>query len=348
MGGLVGRAYLESGQEQKVNAYLSVGSPHQGSALAYPFASGGEIWDDDLITKIAKTILIKKCGKEIPSVKNLLPTTNYLRDSKTNQLKPVENMIVKNNWLPNNFTVPFGNVRIGTLSGNGFPTLNIIRVNAPSKRDFQLGNWLDGKPIAQEKTNLGDGTVLTSSSQLSGADNRVIDQNHSGLVASQEGISKILNFLGTAPAQGFRLISPVLAADLPNTSIYAEPNSIMVIIGYPGNFWVTDPNGIVTKDEQGMVSYPTPKSGEYKLEIVPTSGNTLFIVTQVLPNGETLYKEYRINGFQPISKVINLDTKHPEEDIFKDPKPKKENNKEPEEHHHFWEDFWKFFHKDND
>jgi hypothetical protein len=207
---------------------------------------------------------------------------------------------------------------------------------------------LDGKPIAQEKTNLGDGTVLTSSSQLSGADNRVIDQNHSGLVVSQEGISKIMNFLGTAPAQGFRLISPVLAADLPNTSIYAEPNSIMVIIGYPGNFWVTDPNGIVTKDEQGMVSYPTPKSGEYKLEIVPTSGNTLFIVTQVLPNGETLYKEYRINGFQPISKVINLDTKHPEEDIFKDPKPKKENNKEPEEHHHFWEDFWKFFHKDND
>ncbi|MCX6704610.1 MAG: hypothetical protein NTZ07_04180 [Candidatus Woesebacteria bacterium] len=164
MGGLVGRAYLESEQGQKVNSYISAGSPHQGSALAYPFASGGEIWDDNLITKIAKTILIKRCGKEIPSAKNLLPTIDYLRDTKTNQLKPIENMVIKNNWLPNNFTVPFGNVKIGTLSGTGFPTLKIIKVHAPSRRDTQLGNWLDGKPTAKEKTDLGDGTVLTSSS----------------------------------------------------------------------------------------------------------------------------------------------------------------------------------------
>jgi pimeloyl-ACP methyl ester carboxylesterase len=346
MGGLVGRAYLESQQGQKVDSYLSVGSPHQGTALAYPLVSGGEVWDSNLISKIAKTILIKRCGDNIPSIKNLLPTTDYLKDSKTNQLKPVANMVAKNNWLPNNFSVPFGDVKIGTLSGTGFPTLNIIKVSNPTKRDIQLGNWLDGKPTGKEKIDQGDGTVLTSSSQLTNADNQTINQNHSGLVASQEGISKILNFLGTAPAQGFRLISPVLAADLPKTSIYAEPNSMMVIIGYPGNFWVTDPDGIITKDEQGMVSYPTPKSGEYKLEIVPTSGDTLFIVTQVLPNGETLYKEYRIKGHQPTSKVITLDNEHPSENVLKDPKPKKEIKKEQDDHHRFWDDFWNHFHKD--
>lgn len=342
MGGLVGRAYLESGQGEKINSYISVGSPHQGSALAYPFVSAGEIWDSNLISKVAKTILLKRCGDNIPSALNLLPTTNYLRNNKNGQLKPVDNMTTKNNWLPTSFSIPFGNVKIGTLSGTGFPTLSVIKVNDPTKRDIQLGNWLDGKPTAREKTSLGDGTVLTSSSQLTNADNQIINQNHSGLVASQEGIAKILNFLGAAPAQGFKLFSSVLASDITHTSMYDEPNSIMVIVGYPGNFWVTDPDGVITQDDKGMVSYLTPKSGEYKLNIVPNSGSTLFIVTQILPNGNILYKEYRINGHQPISKVINLDNKQPLEDILKDPKPKKGN--EPD-HHHFWEYFWKHFHR---
>jgi len=63
-------------------------------------------------------------------------------------------------------------------------------------------------------------------------------------------------------------------------------------------------------------------------------------VAQFLPNGDTLYKKYRINGHQPVLKVINLDNKHPSEDILKDPKPKKE-----PEHHHFWKYFWKHFHR---
>ncbi|MCX6704611.1 MAG: hypothetical protein NTZ07_04185 [Candidatus Woesebacteria bacterium] len=152
-----------------------------------------------------------------------------------------------------------------------------------------------------------------------------------------------MDFLGTAPAQGFRLFSRVLAADKLNSSIYAEPNSALVIIGYPGNFWVTDPSGVVTKDDQGVVSYTSPKSGNYELQIVPTSANTLLIVTQILPNGETLYKEYRIKGFQPTSKIVNLDTNHPSEDVLKDHKPKKES-----EHDHFWDSFWKHFYKEKD
>ena len=340
MGGLVERAYIESQHNQKVSSFISAGSPYQGDALAYPVWSGNEIWDDNFITKIATTIYLNRCGKStIPSIQNLLPTTDYLRDSKTKQLKPVANMNVQNNWLPTNFVSPFWGVRVGTLSGNSFPTLKIIDVTNPSNNDIKHGNWLDGKPNKKEFTNQGDGTVLTESSQIFGASvNNVINQNHEGLVASSEGINSILTFLGTPPVQGFNFVKTAFAASKPNKSIYVEPNSMLVIIGYPGNFWITDKNGNVTHDQNGMIALTNPMSGNYQLDIVPQSNNTLFVVTQLLPDGQTLYKEYHFTNLQPKTKVIAFDSKHSNEDILKD----KSDYKRPPEHDNWWWFFWKF------
>lgn len=336
MGGLIGQDYLETQHGGQLAKFLAVGSPFQGSALTYPIWSGGEIWINNLMEKIALTLYLNRCGSlssgdrkvvqsQIPSIQNLLPTVAYLRNSQTKMLKPVSSMNAKNNYLPTDFVSPFWGVKVGTLSGTGFPTLNVIDVTDLSKNHTIQGNWLDGKPVGKDMTNSGDGTVLSSSSQVVGAINKTINQSHTGLVSSTDGMTEILKFLG-----------------YPNSlddPIYMEPTSALVIIGYPGNFWVTDPTGSVEKDDHGMVSYISPKPGNYDLKIVPQTGNTLFIITQFLPNGQTLYKEYRINGYQVTSKVINLDPKHPTEDVLKDPKHEKES-----EQHDFWVKICKFFH----
>jgi pimeloyl-ACP methyl ester carboxylesterase len=343
MGGLVGRAYVQLYQGGQLAKLLMVGSPHQGSSLAYPLWSGGEIWTDNLLEKIAVTLYLNHCGglfsnnrqiiqDQSPSIQNLLPTNDYLFDMQTQKLKPVSTMSAKNNWLPADFIAPFWSVKVGTLSGTGFPTLNIINVISPSKNDLRQGNWTDGKPIGKQYTNQGDGTVLASSSQLEGAINTTINQTHSGLVASTEGMTEILRFLG----------SPNSLED----PVYIEPSSALLIIGYPGNFWVTDPNGNVTQDQAGVVSFINPVSGNYDLRVVPTSTDTLFIIAQFLPNGQTFYKEYHIKGIQPVSKIVTFDTKHPSGDILKDKvTPKPPSFPKIPKFPKFWDWFWGWWRK---
>ena len=296
MGGLVGRAYLESQNGGKAAKFFAVGSPNQGSALAYPAIVNGEVWTNDLIEKIATTLLVKHCG--IPdSLNNLLPTYNYLRDIKTKQLKDVTSLNIKNNYLPTDFSEPFWGVKVGTLAGTGFPTLKIIDViNNP--------HWLDGKPTGKENVYEGDGTVLVDSAQISGAHtNKVINQSHSGVIASTEGVNRILEFLG----------SPGID-DPP----YSDPKSALVLVGYPGNFWVKDKNEVVTQSENGMIALINPQDGDYQLEIIPSSSTTTFIVGQFFDGGKIEYKEYRFKGLKQRTKIVEFNSKHPKNDCLHD------------------------------
>lgn len=212
-------------------------------------------------------------------------------------------MKAKNNWLPTNFSPPFSSVTVGTLSGNGSATLQNIQVRAPNKRDLELGNWVDGKPAGKEKVKEGDGTVLVSSSQLAEADNRLLNQTHSGLVASSEGISEILNFLG-------------INATIAQRTKFAEPKSALIIIGYPSAFGVEDQNGKIIKDTDGMVSLINPLANKYKFRIIPKSGNTLFIVAQFLEDGRVLWKEYNLKNILPKTGLINFDPANPQDDAL--------------------------------
>lgn len=322
MGGLVGRAYMESLNGGKFSSYLSVGTPHQGVPLIYPLLSGQEIWNENLVEKIAETLIVKRCG--IPnSPKNLLPTFDYLKDDSTHQLKPVSSLTLKNNWLPTNFIAPFYGVRVGTLSGTGFPTLKIIDVVNASKSDIKNGNWADGKPVGQEFVKQGDGTVLVSSSQLPGSQfSDVINQTHTGLVASTQGISEILKFLGSPP---------------PQDPAFVEPKSALVIVGYPGNFWIKDKNGNVINSEEGVISIINPADQDYQLQVIPQSSNTLLITSQFLPNGNAFYKEYHLTGVQPQTRIIEFSSKHPREDILKENK-----YKEPK-YFDWFRNFWDWF-----
>ena len=351
MGGLVERAYLESQGNSKTDSYYSAGSPHKGVAMSYPAWSGGDIWNDNLLANIATTLLLHRCPNfyqnpritiqsVIPSIQNILPIFDYLKSFQTGHLKPISSMLAQNNWLPRDESLTFNGVRTGTLSGTGLQTLKYIRFRNPSGNDISNGNWLDGRPVAQEKINEGDGTVLLESSQLGIADiNDVINQNHSGLVASTEGISKILTFIGTPIVRIFRFVSTALALTPVNNSIYVEPKSALVIVGYPGNFWVKDPNNNISQSENGVISFMNPIGGNYELQLIPQTNDTLVIVSQFLSNGQTLYKEYHFKGTVPKTEVFRFDPKHPTEDILRDKRDYKDFR------FPWWRHFWKFSNK---
>ncbi len=321
MGGLIGRNYLENQNGGKTSKFLAIGAPNAGSALIYPAIANGEFWINDLTEKIAATLFLNRCGIP-PSFQNLLPTYDYLRDPSTKDLKDVSKMKIKNNLLPTDFVPPFWGVKVGTLAGTGYQTLKIINVIKNSK-------WVDGKPVKKESVNEGDGTVLIQSAQIPGAySNDIINQSHSGIVASTEGVNKILEFLG----------SPGIT-DPP----YSDSTSALILVGYPGNFWVTDKNGVTTQSDNGMVAIMNPKDGDYQLQMVPTSDTTDFIIGQFLSNGQTKYKEYEFKGLKQKPRIISFDSKHPKEEILHEAKEYKTYNFDK-----LWSNLWNFwnrFHK---
>lgn len=319
LGGLVGRAYLEqTGDLSKLDKLMTAGSPHRGSPIAYPAWAAGDLWHDDLLTKIGITLLMKRCTglsdndreavrKVAPSLNNLLPNFDYLRDKKTGILKPVEGMLpeFQNDWLSKSiFPPPSTNVSIRTLSGTGFRTIENLPVNDPSKQDIKNGNWLDGKPAGKEWTNEGDGTALLKSTQIDGlgSENRVINQTHGGLMTSEEGINEIFNFFGL---------------NRNNLTFNKAPSSALIVIGYPANFWVKDKNGKVIKDKEGMIALMNPETQKYQFGLLPKKDKTLFIVAQFLEDGRTYWKEYEFKNVLPKFGNINYNQSDPNEDLLR-------------------------------
>ena len=118
-------------------------------------------------------------------------------------------------------------------------------------------------------------------------------------------MGKILEFLGTPDI------------NVSSTGIDTqEPNSALVMIGYPATFTLTDQDGKTKQSKNGMVAVMNPKSGNYKINLLPKSDNTLIIVAQFLPNGEVKYKEYNFKGTAPKFKTLNLDLQNPKDDIL--------------------------------
>jgi hypothetical protein len=116
-------------------------------------------------------------------------------------------------------------------------------------------------------------------------------------------MAEILKFLGVIP-------SAIL-----NTN-HLTPNSILILIGSQSSFIITDQDGNVKQDKNGMIALINPERSSYKIKVLPRSNNTLFIVAQFLPNDKILYKEYHMDGFAPKFKTARFDPNNPLEDIL--------------------------------
>lgn len=318
MGGMVGKNYLDSTQDEKIASFLSVGTPYKGSALAYPPWEGAETWSNNLVEKIGVTLYLKHCSdkwsnnldmvhSEIPSLQSLLPVDPYLLSKKDSTPKLSEKVENRNNWF-NNINQGFAGIRSGNIAGTGIETTEIIQTKDPNKKDEANGLWADGVPAGKITSFDGDGTVLKDSAILDSADDKIIVEqtSHRGLVNSVEGMGKILGFLGFPE-------NPAIDSLTASTE---TPRSALVIIGYPANFVIMDIKGNTKQDKDGMIAFMNPKSGSYKVKLLSKSNDTLFIVAQFLPNGEVKYKEYNFKGIGPKIKTLKFDSESPQEDIL--------------------------------
>ena len=315
MGGLLSTGYLQTSQQNnRLDHLVTVGSPLNGMPHAYPAWAAGKAWNDNFLFRSAMTILLKRCNKlhnltdfesvhqYVPSIQNLLPTFNYLRDKKTKQLKSTSSLHIQNNWLPIGLSNPFFGVVVGTISGNNQKTLTSIIVKNPTNKQVNKGLWLDGNPTDKEYTKTGDGTVLGISSVISGATNTMLPLSHTGVIQNPLGVQTILDFLGIPSVQA-------LTAQ--------EPTSALVVMSYPSIFEVTDPDGKTKHDTSGIVAFANPKKGKYKLILQPKKFGNDIIVAQFLSDGRTLWKEYKHNSIFPKFATITFDEKNPIEDVMK-------------------------------
>jgi len=319
MGGLVGRAYLEDNPNQdKIDKYLSAGTPHQGDTLAYPAWFGGEVWNSSLVTKIAETLLLKHCGRTfkndvqtvrniIPAVKDMLPTYPFLKDKNGNLTG-----INTNDWLLKSKFPADTNIKLATLTGQGFETIENIKVKEPTAKEKRLGLWEYGKPAGKEITTESDGTVLLKSSQLGSVENLQLNQNHSGLVSSQEGRNAIINFL-----KGIPMASTQTLRQAPQASPVPEPKSALVIIASHASILSFDPQGKTQTSQEDMITYFDPQPGKYKLGILPHKEETTLLIGQFLENGDYSWKEYKIRGRLPLVKIIKFNKQKLEEEPCK-------------------------------
>ncbi|MDO8488317.1 MAG: alpha/beta fold hydrolase, partial [bacterium] len=296
MGGLLGRAYLEVMRENShLDKLLTVASPHQGAVTAYPAWSAGKIWEGNLVSRIALSIILNRCGSNtheaivnhVPAVQNLLPTFDYLYHKKDGQFLTVDTMVAQNNFSPTNLSVPFWGVNLGTLSGHGKETLYRLDIKDPSHSDDRLGIWTDGNPLKRYSNRNGDGTVLVSSSQISGADNRLVDnKNHLQIVSSAQGINQILDFLGMTTV----LTSTLTSLESP------EPNSALIILSPDSE--VTFESGQNAKSAPGISVIFSPTRKDYRFLIKSKKQRSKMIVAQFLPDNSYLWKEYQLSPNQ--------------------------------------------------
>lgn len=278
LGGLVIRSYVTNYSDNRVQSMLTIGSPHEGTILAYPLWEKGEVWMDDKVMKLAinqvinhcrfsKTILpfwtLSKSKREtvqnlVPSIRSLLPTFNYLREN--GETKFTKDLIYQNNWL---ITHLFSNnylSKLQTISGTSFPTIKYLDVVKADSSDIKNGDWIDGRPTGQIKVQDGDGSILTQSSMVTDSQNITLSANHAELIYSTNSITAILKFLGLSEVTPF-----------PET-IPPEQNaksSLTITIDKDVQMMLSIPSGeVLQSEDQILVSY-TPIRGVYKLFLMP-------------------------------------------------------------------------------
>lgn len=300
LGGLVIRSYLDQNRgTHKAEQVITVGTPHLGSVLAYPLWENGEIWSNDNITKIALNQLIIHCRlrRSITTIQNLLPrlliktnkesihdiapiigallpSFDFLR--RNGVVSKTTGLTYQNTWLTSH-PIPGNtyNTRFQTLSGNNTPTLRFLDIDEPSPKDKSVGNWVDGKPIGDEKSSDGDGTVLDISSRIDNAQNEKIDGDHGAIVSSTQGISKIIQLLG---------MDKVKPADVETLPEITSERTLALSIDHNATLSLTSSNKTTYTGESNILVLFNPENGSYTLSLSPRETSISHLTVTFISN----------------------------------------------------------------
>lgn len=330
-GGLVGRSYLESLSGNNIDSFLTIGTPHQGTVLAYPAWSGGEMWIDDMTMRLGFAVMKVGCAikygwtsremvqRALPAIQNILPVFSYLTDLSGISI-PLASMQAKNNYLPGSFGPPYSGVSVATLTGIGHPTLRSLQVKQANPHDKRLDNWLDGKPTNNKGYADGDGTVLANSSILPDAPNLQLPLDHAGLVTDPTGINAILQFIKN------KIFMQSEVQPLRQQPYYTKPAKSMtaLLIVVDGiSAVLTDKDGNKIYDSEGQITVIDPHKEAYTLTVTPVkkwrwNRKSKIVVIQLFDDGTTEWKEYFHPGFLRKSWKLRFDNILKHNDILRD------------------------------
>lgn len=279
-GGLVGRSYLHQSESDVVGQLITVGSPHEGSALAYGAWEGAQLWGRPWWQKVALEVLlelnrlpretkVEAIQRMSPSLIDLLPVYHdYLYDTQAevwkNNLSLYQQNLTLQNWKSRVGEVNDHTIAVG---GNNRSTLKTVNVVERNLIDKVLGQWEDGKPEDLNYSSQGDGTVLASSAFSDLSNFSSVDSDHLDLVSNNQGLSIILETIG--------LKAPTTEGTLVNKS----EDALIVLLESPGDIRLIDPQSSVldknSSEFEGyfvsdpkMILVPSPSLGSYQVEIV--------------------------------------------------------------------------------
>ncbi|KKU03285.1 MAG: Triacylglycerol lipase [Candidatus Amesbacteria bacterium GW2011_GWA1_46_35] len=270
LGGLVARAYAQSNPE-KIDKLLTVGSPHRGVGEAFYLWEGANPQGFTGWQKLAMKLLLRvnrdQYDTEVaevqalfPALRNVLPIYEFLKN-RDGSIKPIAGLTWTNNFLPG-LDSQLGSIlaKLQTLSSNWGNTVKFIQVEPRSLADILTGRWVDGKPTGQKEYDNGDGAVLLSSSQISGApvNDELSGKNHTEIISKEISQKKILEMLGL-PASGQDVNQP------------NYDSAIIVTTASPVDFQVSGPGGTFLP-EDGIVVISNPADGDYQVTVSPAGG----------------------------------------------------------------------------
>jgi len=302
LGGLIARIYIQNNPNNSIDQLITLGSPHKGTpSLYYPW-EGGDLskslpgWQRigaGLLVHLRKpgfSTTMEAVRSTIPSLKNLLPTFNYLKENSTE--KSLDNMIEKNEWLINiNNNLPshlFNNLH--TVAGvSADNTIRWIKITERNWLDKILGLWIDGKPQSGEKAQ-GDWTVLGESAILPGGKiNNLDNLSHMELMTSPLAQQKIMEYLGLSPTS----ISE-------NSASLNYDSALVFQIASPARIDLFDSsNNPVGSGDGKLMIIPNPQNGQYQIKLTGTNQGQYQLYVGLINNQkdswETIFGDIDLN-----------------------------------------------------
>jgi len=211
MGGLVARSYIQGADfRDDVDRLVTAGTPHLGASDVYPIWEGGQLLDgkkpfylylwylQTLNWDWNRTAFIRQ---NFPSLGEMMPIYDYLKNDASGELIGYKNQKVKNRFLedlsdPENVARLTRRVNSTIILGDGESTLEQINVRPYGSEKTK---WEDGIPEPLDPprdTDRGDGTVTVKSASANGQITKnviTVAGDHSRVL--QEGAKPILEQL---------------------------------------------------------------------------------------------------------------------------------------------------------
>ena len=283
-GGLVARTYAQN-NPTKINKLITIASPHSGALPVFKIWEGADFSDlpawQNLLIKLYLRVNRKSYDNDVktiqtkfPNLQNILPTFEYFSSGSG----------TKSNFL-NTLTTN----SLYTISGTNLNTPRTYNISARGTFDKLVGKWVNGKPTGVTNA-LGDGTVLLTSGQVTGAleNSSQANQDHQAVVSNSVTLAKIQSILG-------------ISGTISTSSQESLANALIITAASPVNFTVTTPSTTLSPTNNLLI-VNNPSDGNYTVNITPSgAGGAYTLYFGKIKGIDTAWEE--------VSSSINSGTK---------------------------------------